>query len=325
MQKVKVAIFGTGKMANIMAEAMQKNEKFEVVAIASRSKEKACEFAKKFRLKKAYASYKDALSNEEISLVYIATPHAFHFENAKECLLAGKNVLCEKSLTVNAKQAERLFSLAKEKNLFLCEAMWTRFLPATTTVQKLLKDGIIGKPKFLSASISYNCMNIERMTNPNLAGGALLDCGIYALTSAVLLFGEEISDINTTAVLSQEGVDLHSTTILTYKDEKTATLLIAMDGCFENKILVSGDKGYLEINVPFNWQKIKIHTSDGQTIAVDLPLQTANGYEYMLDAVCTSVLNGQTYCEQASPDKTMFILKLMDTLREKWGMKYPFE
>ena len=326
MKKVKIAILGTGQIANKLAKALQKTANAKLYAVASRSIEKAQDFAQKYQIAKAYGSYECALEDEEVSLVYIAVPHAFHYELSKKCLLAGKHVLCEKPITVNAKEADELFSLAADKKLFYSEAMWTRFLPAVKKVRDLLDKGCIGELKFLSATTGFNCMNIPRMIEPSLAGGILLDCGIYLIVSTALLFGEDISDISTNAILSDKGVDLRSITTLSYKDGKTATLIMAMDGEFENKITISGDKGYMDIQVPFNWQNIKIYSASGEsTKTVDLPPQNAGGYEYMTEAVCNAILNGKTHCEETSYEKTMFVMKLMDILRKKWNLKYSFE
>lgn len=326
MENVKIAILGTGNIADIYASTMQKVSGAKVYAVASRSIEKAKEFAKKHNIPKAYGSYLDVLEDKNVSLVYIATPHMLHYEMSKMCLSAGKNVLCEKPVTINSKEAEELFSLAKENNLFFSEAMWTRFLPVVKTVQNMINEGCIGNPKFLTASTAWDSTKNARMTDPNMAGGMLLDCGIYLITSVLLLFGEDIKDLSTDAVLSDKGVDLRSITTLNYSDGKTATMFMSMDSYFENKITVSGDKGYMEIQVPYNWQNIKIYSPIGEvTKIVNPPEQTAGGHEYMIESVVKAILSGKTYCSEATPETTLLTMKIMDKMRNKWGLIYPCE
>ncbi len=326
MEKVKIAILGTGTIANTLAIAMQKCPMAKLYAVASRSKEKAEVFAEKYGMDKAYGSYEEVLADSEIQLVYIAVPHSLHYPLSKMCLEAGKNVLCEKPVSVNKKQAAELFDIAKKKGLFMSEAMWTRFLPSVGIVQKKLSEGCIGEVKHMTASIGFEATGVNIMSSPDMAGGILLDCGIYLLTAMDLLLGDKIESVTSDVVLSEKGVDLRSTNIYRFADGKTATLIMSMDCQLDNKITVNGTKGYMEMTVPFNWQDIKIYDEEGRlTETVEIPKQTAGGYEYEVAAVCDAVLKGKTYCEEASPEKSLYILKLMDDLRNKWGMKYPFE
>ena len=326
MNKAKIAIIGTGNIAKKLAVAMQKAKNADLYAVISRDISKAEEFASNFSIPNYYGSYGEGLNDKNIDLVYIAVPHAFHYELTKMCLNAGKNVLCEKPMTINAKQAKEIFDLACEKKLFFSEAMWTRFLPSIKIVKDLIDSGCIGKPKFLTANVGYNCLDIPRMTEPELAGGILLDGGIYILTSAQLLFGEEITSITTDCQLSEKGIDLRSTTTLTYNDGKTATLTMSMDACTESNIIISGEVGYIKINVPYNWQDIKVHIKATKEIKnIEIPTQIAGGYEYMVERVCDSIQKNNIYCEETSAEKTLFIMKLMDELRSRWNMKYPFE
>lgn len=326
MKKINVAILGTGAIANTLAKAFSQEENACLYAVGSRNLEKSKAFADTYHIPNAYGSYTDAINDKNVDLIYVATPHSMHYEQTREALLAGKNVLCEKPICVNAKQAEELFSLAKEKNLFLSEAMWTRFLPAVKTVQKLLSDGIIGAPKFLTASLAFNASDERRMTDPALAGGMLLDCGIYLITSSVLLFGKDFTDMTSNVILSDENVDLRSVTTLSYPDGKLATLLMLMDCEFEDRMMIGGETGYLAIDVPFNWQNIRVYDKNKALVeTVELPAQTAGGYEYEVKAVCNAILNGEPYCKEAPPEEILFVLRKMDALREQWGVRYPFE
>lgn len=326
MKSINVAIIGTGKIANTYVKVFKNADKINVYAVASRSLDKAQEFAAKYEIEKAYGTYEEVLNDENVNLVYIATPHTLHYEMSKMFLEGGKNVLCEKPVTLNSKEAAELFKLAKEKNLFFSEAMWTRFLPVIKTVKDVLDSGRIGNIKFATASTAFNATKNERMTDPALAGGMLLDCGIYVITSIFLLIGEQYKDFSTSCVLSEKGVDLRSITTLTYENDVTATMFMSMDSHFENKIKISGDKGYMEIEVPYNWHNIKIYSPMNELLEeIQPPEQSSWGREYIVDAVADAIINGRTYCEEASPEKILAVMKLMDDMRSKWGLKYPSE
>ncbi|MBQ8001862.1 MAG: Gfo/Idh/MocA family oxidoreductase [Clostridia bacterium] len=324
MKKVNVAILGTGVIANKLAKAFSITENANLYAVASRDKGNACVFAEKHGIAKAYGSYKDAIGDPFVDLIYIALPHPLHYTWAKEALLCGKNVLCEKPLCVNSRQAEELFTIAKEKGLFFSEAMWTRFLPVVKTVKKLIDDGEVGNIKKINALIAHDSTKVYRMTDPSLAGGILLDCGVYLITSVFLLMGDEYSHIKTKARLSKKGVDLHSLTCLTYPDQSVAKLFMAMNIRLGNKIKIIGTKGTITMNTVYNWQNVTLKNSKGkQKIAI--PQQRAGGFEYMTEGVCNAILQGKKYCDELTPADTLSVMQLMDSLREKWNLKYPCE
>lgn len=324
MKKINVAILGTGTIANKLAMAFSVTENASLYAVASRSIEKASLFARKHNIPNFYGSYTDAVNDPSIDLVYIALPHPFHYTWAKEALLKGKNVLCEKPLTVNAREAEELFCIARENNLFFSEAMWTRFLPSVDAVRDAVANGEIGDIKHIKAIIAHDSTGFYRMVDPFLAGGILLDCGIYLITSVFLLLGDGYQSIKTKARLSKQGVDLHSLTTLFYPGNKTARLFMAMDMRLGNKIKITGDKGTIKIHIAYNWQNITLKNKKGKT-KIAVPAQKAGGFEYMTKAVCDAIAQGKCYCDRLTPSDTLSVMKLMDTLREKWNLKYPFE
>ncbi len=324
MKKVNIAILGTGTIANKLAKAFLITENATLYSVASRDINKSAAFAEKYNMSVFYGSYTEAIEDPLVDLVYIALPHPFHYTWAKEALLCNKNVLCEKPLTVNSKEAEELFRIAKEKNLFFSEAMWTRFLPSVNTVRALITKGEIGNIKKIKGIIAHDSTRVPRMTDPHLAGGMLLDCGIYLITSVFLLMGSNYSHIKTKATLSKEGVDLHSYIKLIYPDGKAAKLFMAMDMRLGNKIKIIGDKGKIEMSTVYNWQNITLKNKNGKT-NVSIPSQNAGGFEYMTKSVCDAILKGKAFCDELTPDDTLSVMHLMDTLREKWSLKYPFE
>ncbi len=326
MKRVKITILGTGNIANVLAKAMSNEPLAELHGVAGISREDAVAFAEKYKIAKAFGSCQEAFADEETELIYVALPHTLHYSMTKAALLSGKHVLCEKPISINAGQAQELFELAYKQGLFVSEAMWTRFLPCVKIVKDLLEDGAIGEPKFLSASIGGDARGIKRMTDPNMAGGMLLDSGIYAVTSMLLLFGENIKSVATAAVMSEQGVDLRSTTAVIFEDGKSASLNMSMDSFYDDKIMISGDKGRIEMNVPFNWKNIKVLLANGGGAReIELPGQTSGGYEYEVKAVCEAILAGKTCCEETAPERTLSALRFMDGLREKWGLSYPGE
>ena len=179
MKKLKMAILGAGGIASTMAGTISRMEQVECYAVGSRSMEKAQAFAQKFGFQKAYGSYEELVKDEEVELVYIATPHSEHYENARLCIRHKKPVLCEKAFTANAKQAKELLDYAKKEKVFITEAMWVRYLPMLQTIRAELADDVIGTPTMLTANLGYLINEVPRLQRPDLAGGALLDVGVY--------------------------------------------------------------------------------------------------------------------------------------------------
>ena len=188
---LKVGILGAGGIACAMAKTISQMPSACCFAVASRDLEKARKFAEKWGIKKAYGSYEEMLSDPGVDLVYVATPHSHHYPHVRLCLEHGKHVLCEKAFTVNAAQARELFRIAKDKRLLLTEAMWTRYLPMRGTINEVLRSGIVGKPWLLTANLGYMISDVERLKEPSLAGGALLDVGVYPLNFAAMVFGND--------------------------------------------------------------------------------------------------------------------------------------
>ena len=207
---MKVGILGAGGIARKMANTLAGMERAQGYAVASRNLEKAEAFAKEWNIPKAYGSYEEMLEDEQVDLVYVATPHSHHYEHVKLCLDHGKHVLCEKAFTVNADQAREVLSMAEEKGLLLTEAIWTRYMPSRKMVKDLAESGVIGKVTSLTANLGYSLRGVARMEEPGLAGGALLDLGVYPLNFAAMVFGDQVKSMESTVVKSDKGVDLEN-------------------------------------------------------------------------------------------------------------------
>lgn len=323
MQAVKIGIIGTGWIAEKMAITLQGIAEAEAYAVASRCRQTAEDFARQWGFSRAYGSYEEMLDDEQVELVYIATPHSHHYEHARMCLLKGKPVLCEKAFTANAHQAEELLSLAREKKLFITEAIWTRYMPLSRTINEILESGIIGRPLTLSANLGYPIGNRERLRQPALAGGALLDLGVYTLNFASMVFGTEIESITSACAKTDTGVDAQNSITLLYKDGRMAVLHSSMQSMTDRQGIISGEKGHLIVENINNPQRITVVTEDYQTIAVyDCPPQIT-GYEYQVYASIDALRQGLLESPYMPHAETLRIMRLMDGLRREWGVRYP--
>ncbi len=321
--KLNIAILGLGGIARKMAATVKESENAVLYAAASRSIEKAEAFAKEFGAEKAYGSYEEMAADESVDLVYIATPHAFHAENAVMCLENGKHVLVEKPLAVNAEQAERVFSLAERKGLFAGEAMWSRFQPIQKTINEIIKSGRIGEVTQVTAFTGGEMTNVKRLTEPELAGGALLDVGIYPLNFASMAINEPVARIDTNAELSEKGVDLQNAFILTYESGKMAVLGSSMVSEMDSKGVIYGTEGRIEAEFIIDIFRITVY-ADGKKEITERPPQTT-GFEYELEAAIKAIERGDTQTEEMPHGETVKMLGIMDELRKRWGVRYPFE
>lgn len=328
---IRFAILGAGNIAQKMADTLagmiaQGNQAISMYAVAARDEERAKQFAEKYGFEKAYGSYEEMVSDPAVDLVYVATPHSHHYEHMKLCLSYGKHVLCEKAFTVNAKQAEEVIALARSKGLYIAEAIWTRYMPFRKIVERMIADGAIGTPYALFANLAFPIRHVERMYNPQLAGGALLDLGIYAITFASMLFGDDVTSINSVVQMMDTGVDEQENITLTYADGKMAMLFASIKCSGDEHGVVFGTEGTLQIDTLNNPGKIiitpKQDREDVRTYAVP---QQITGFEYEVQAAIDAIEQGKVECEAMPHSETIRIMQLMDTLRKQWGLVYPFE
>lgn len=322
---LKVGIVGLGHIADKMACTLEQMEDARLFAVASRSREKAVAFSKKHPAEKVYGSYGQLLEDNEVDLVYVATVHTEHFTIAKQALLEGRNVLVEKAFTVNLLQAEELVQLAKERHLLLCEAMWTRFMPSRKMIESLIADGTIGEVKHLSADLSYKIDWKERVFNPALAGGSLLDIGIYPLNFAVMVLGKDIARIQTCMVPFSTGVDAIDQMTLVYHGGKLANLTASMFGLSDRRGMIYGTKGYLEVQNINNPEVLRIFDDTGKLAEERHCPKQISGYEYEVRACAKAIAEGKVECPEMPHQDTLFMMKLMDTIRRRWGLVYPCE
>ena len=320
---MKVGILGAGSIAETMTKTIANMEDVEVSAVGAREYDRAKAFAKKFEIEKAYGSYEDLVNDSELDLIYIATPHSHHYKHTKLCLEHNKNVLCEKAFMVNANQAQELFDLAKEKGLLLTEAIWTRYMPSRAMIDEVIASGAIGTPTSLIANLGYNISHVERMLKPELAGGALLDLGVYTLHFASMVFGNDVKKITSAVSKLETGVDGMNSITLEFQDGKLAVLHSNMLSGLDRRAVIYGTKGYLEIQNLNNPEKLTVFDKGYQEVATYYPPKQITGYEYQVIACKEALEKGKVECEAIPHTESLHIMKQMDEIRAQWGYEIP--
>ncbi len=321
---MNIGILGAGGIARTMAKTVKQMEGVQVAAIGSRDQEKADAFAAELSIPRAYGSYEALAQDSALDLIYIATPHSRHFEDAMLCLENGRNVLCEKAFTANAMQAEKLLAYAQQHHLFISEAIWTRFLPMRFVLQDIMASGVIGEISSLTATLGYSLGHVERLCKPELAGGALLDLGVYTINFALMAFGDEVVGMKSNCVKNEYGVDANNSIILNFKDGKTALLHSNMRANLDRRGIIYGDKGRIECDNINNCREIRVILNHGEEKIYTAPPQIS-GYEFEVEASMQAIAEGKTECEQMPHSETLRVMQMMDALRKEWGIRYPFE
>lgn len=321
---MKIGILGAGGIARTMAYTVRNTKNAELAAIGSRSIGKAEIFAAEFGVPKAYGSYEELAADKDIDLVYIATPHSRHYEDCMLCMENGRNVLCEKAFTANARQAVKLIQYSEEHGIFLGEAMWTRFMPLRFVLDDILQSGIIGRITSLTANLGYPIENVERLREPALAGGALLDLGVYTINFAAMVMGAEVESIVSSCVKNDRGVDMHNSIIMNFSGGRTALLHSNMTSATDRRGVIYGTLGRIEVKNINNYEGISVYLNDGEVKYYLAPPQVS-GYEYELEAAMSAVERGKTEYEEMPHSETLRIMRIMDDLRAEWGIRFPFE
>lgn len=324
-KKVKFAILAPGGIAHRMAEAVRRIDEIECYAVGSRDEERARAFADKWGFEKAYGSYEELAQDPEAELIYVASPHSHHYSYAKLCLEHNKNVLLEKAFTVNAAQAEELIALARDRGLLLAEAFWSRYMPSRKMLDDLIAGGAIGEAHAVIADFGAPLTHVERMSSPELAGGALLDLGVYPINFALQVFKGEVVKIQSDAVMSPQGVDWMNGITLTFEGGRMAVLHSNMLSCMGNRGVVYGDKGFLEFYELNNCREIRVYDRDKVLTACHKVPAQINGYEYEAVACVRALRAGQVECEEMPHSETLRLMRVCDAVRKQWGFKLPCE
>jgi predicted dehydrogenase len=325
-KSVRWGILGPGGIARAFANGLKAAPGATLAAIGSRSQAKSEAFAKEFGAARAHGSYEALAADPGVDAIYIATPHPMHLAAATLCLERGKAVLCEKPITVNAGEAEQLIAVARRKKAFLMEAMWTRFLPAIAQVRAWLKDGAIGEPRMLSADFGFRCGGepTSRLMAPDLAGGGLLDVGVYTVALASMVFGGAPKEVRALAHLGATGVDEQNAMACSWPAGQLAVLTSAVRTSTAQEARIYGTAG--SIHVPGFWhaRSATLHR-DGKPAETAEPPFEGNGYNYQAVEVARCLEQGLTESPVIPLDESLAIQRTMDEARRQFGLVYPFE
>ena len=340
MQKVRWGILSSGYIANLFAEGLTAVTDAEIAAVGARRQADADAFGDRWNVPRRHQGYEALANDPDVDVIYIGTPHPYHYEHTLLCLDAGKHVLIEKPFALNAHQAEEMIARARSRGLFLMEAMWTRFLPAMVQVRRWIAEGAIGEVQLVRANLSFMATfdPRSRLFAPELGGGSLLDVGIYPISFASMVLGTP-QTISSTAALGPTGTDDRSAYLFGYEGGKTALLSSAVQLGVPVTAEIFGTEGYIQIHQ--SWINPRVVTLnkpvqpgvqarlifegnlfDQQTVHAPT---VGNGYNYEAIEVGECIRAGKTESSVLPLDESLDIMRTLDTIRAQWGLTYPGE
>ena len=318
-------IFSTGNIAAKFAEEYAYVNDGQILAVASRTEDKARDFAERYNIKKAYEGYENLAKDPDIDAIYIATPHSHHYENTLLALKNNKAVLCEKPAAVNSEQLNQMLELAKERNVLFMEAMWTYFLPPILQAKEWIENGEIGDVQRIMADfgISIDFDPEHRAYNPHLAGGSLLDLGIYPLSLATYLNSSDVKTIQSAATFGKTQVDNYTSALVKFNN---GALLQA--GCSflhhsMHDAWIQGSAGY--IHIPNFWRAAKAYMKNSQKSLLFEDTRAATGYNYEIEEMNYLIKNNKKQSDVVTFQRSKTNMYLLDTIRKQIGLTYPME
>lgn len=323
MKTIRWGIIGPGRIAHNFAKSVKMLKNTNIHAVGSRSLDRAKAFADEYGIEKAYGSYHELVQDPDLDAVYIATPHTEHHQAALLALKAGKAVLCEKPLCVNAREAEEMIRTARDHRAFLMEAMWTRLLPAMAQVRRLLAEGVLGDIHLVKADFSFRTgwEPESRLLNPELAGGALLDVGIYTLAFASMVLGDAPSSVTGKAFIGSTGVDERNAVILQYPEGGLAMLNSAVRTETQHEAWIIGTNGRLYI--PEFWHASELHLQVGDKKEILQYPFDGSGFQFEIEEANRCLREGLIESPALPADESLKLMQIMDRLRAEWGVVYP--
>lgn len=323
--KIKWGIIGLGKIAHTFAKDLSLVKEAELIAVASRSTSKSKKFGKTYNVKHTYGSYLDLFKCDEVNVIYIATPHTFHAHLAIEAMNYGKHVLCEKPMGVNTSEVIAMLQTAKKNQVFFMEGLWSRFNPTIQKVIQVVSDGKIGDLGYLNADFSFYALNREeegRLLNPSLAGGSLLDIGIYPIFLSYLLLGMP-NKIKASANFYKTGIEVQTSMLFEY-DKAHAVLYSGLVSNSEMRAEISGSNGSIFIDPKWHQAQGYSVLKNGKTIHCDLPT-LGNGYTYEIEEVHNCLQQGKLQSDLWSHQNSLDLITLLDNIRKEAKIVFPFE
>jgi predicted dehydrogenase len=322
---IKFGIVGAGRIARKFATDIQFVANAKIVAIASQDAQRAKRFSEEFHIKNKFNCYSDMAEFKDVDAVYIATPHNFHKEQSILFLTHKKHVLCEKPIAVNYIEFEEMEKIAKLNNVLLMEAMWTRFLPAIRRLKEIVESNIYGR--LLEANISFGfdlasqINESDRVLNPHLAGGSLLDLGVYCANLVDYISNDDILDLKAQCVMSKTNVDLSTdvTMMLANKQKTKIKWRSSINETLNNKAVLQFESG--KIIIPNFWSATELDNNGVN----ETYFHKSGGFEYEIEAFASTILEGKFENQSMSLNDSKTVMKLLDKIREKIGLEYPFE
>ena len=325
-QVIRWGILGTGKIAKAFAAALQETPDAKLVAVASRTADSAASFGAEYGAERCHGSYQALADDAGVDVIYIATPHPMHHENALMCLNGGKAVLVEKSFTMNRRQAEDIIALARQKKLFVMEAMWTRFMPAVIEAKRIVDSGEIGKLANVTADFGFtaDAGPEHRLFNPELGGGELVDLVMYRVLMAFFFLGP-VNAVKAQAEMAATGVDMQTAFTLAHEGGGVSSCSCSLRSRTPTELTISGDKGFVRLHDRFhNTEKISVTLVDGSSRSertLELP-RSGNGYTHEAQEVGRCLRAGLIESPVMTHEETLRIMGVLDTIREQIGLRY---
>ena len=316
-------ILSTGVIAKNFAETAKQMDDVHIHAVASRSQESADAFADQYGIPVRHGSALALAQDPDVDIVYIGTPHNAHYEGMKLMISHGKHVLCEKSFTTDSKQAWEIFALAKEKGVFVMEAFWTKLCPVYRDVERVIASGEIGEIRAVTAQYGYTTAREARKFDPAMAGGTLLDIGVYAIGFACMMLDYEFDEIKSSLIMNSVVTD-DIDAITLRKGEAVAQLTTAIGANMPLFGGVYGTKGHIDIPDFKNPQQVTVCPDGKASYELSHPFEI-NGFEYEIREAMRCVGEGKTQSDMITPEQSVAVMAIMDEIRRQNGFVFPFE
>ncbi|GEN74274.1 Gfo/Idh/MocA family protein [Chryseobacterium hagamense] len=325
MDKIRWGILGTGTIAHKFASDLKRVENAELTAAGSRSLQSAEAFCREFDIPLSFGSYEELAAHNEIDIVYIATPNHLHHPNTLLCLNHGKAVLCEKPFALNARQASEMITLARRKNIFLMDALWTKFLPHYQKMLEMVRSGKLGAIKMVRANFGFqaNAEPDSRLLNPEMGGGSLMDIGIYNVFTALDILGEP-DEISVSINATEQGIDEQCAVVFKYNSGAMASLFSSISANVETEVEICGTLGRLKLTAPFyDSASVLEHEADGKKNFIMTEKEEGLGYQYEARHATGCLLEGSAETMVVPHDYSILLMKTLDKIRDLAGIVFP--
>ncbi len=317
-------IIGPGGIAHQFASALAQSKQGKLYAVASRSLERAQEFSEKYNAEMSYGDYQQLIDDTNIDVIYIATPHDSHYPLAKACLEAGKHVLMEKPLTITAHQTEVLVQLAQQKLCVFQEALWTRFMPCFKAIKQWIKDGEIGEVQYITSQIGFAFTDLlnHRINDPRLAGGAILDLGVYSVSVSQFILEEDPLLIQALGRINRDGVDQNVLVNMQYPSGIFSQFTCTIGAQCSNVMTIHGKEGFITLPSMFWNGESATLTKDEKVVKQEDFMHPVNGFEYQIESTMDSIGLGRLCDPRMNHDDSINVMQTLDEIRSQVGMKY---